>query len=71
MNNKYENTTSTSTNINQSTSTSDCVYRTATSYIEPCSYRLPCGYCRMLMRDCPKYYTMTWTSGNPNIKVTL
>lgn len=63
MNNKYENTTSTSTNINQSTSTS-------TSYIEPCSYRLPCGYCRILMRNCPKYYTTTWVSSNPNITVT-
>ena len=40
-------------------------------HYDDCSYRLPCGYCRMLMRDCPKYYTMTWTGGDPNIKVTL
>ena len=62
MNNKYENTTS----------TSDCVYRTNKSYIEPCPYRLPCGYCKELMRDCPKYYnyTITWASSNPNAEVT-
>lgn len=70
MNNKYENTTDASININQQASASDCVYRTNKSYIEPCPYRLPCGYCKELMRDCPKYYTMTWTSGNPGIKVT-
>lgn len=70
MNNRYENTTNPSINIDKQASTSDCVYRTNKSYIEPCPYRLPCGYCKELMRDCPKYYTMTWTSGNPNIKVT-
>ena len=70
MNNNYGNTTNASINIDKQASTSDCVYRTNKSYIEPCPYRLPCGYCKELMRDCPKYYTMTWTSGNPVIKVT-
>ena len=41
------------------------------TYPETCPYRLPCGYCKELMRDCPKYYTTTWASSNPNIKVTL
>ena len=40
------------------------------TYPETCPYRLPCGYCKELMRDCPKYYTTTWASSNPNIKVT-
>ena len=71
MNNKYDKTTGASININQQASTSDCVYRTNKSYIEPCPYRLPCGYCRVLMRDCPKYYTTTWANSNPNIKVNI
>ena len=44
---------------------------TSNVYADYCGNRLPCGYCRMLMRDCPKYYTTTWTGGDPNIKVTL
>lgn len=25
------------------------------AYSGYCQYRLPCGYCEKLMRDCPKY----------------
>ena len=74
MNNKYDKTADATINITSNTSTNDCVYRGAQSYGEPCSYRLPCGYCKILCRDCPKYYTTTWTtwtSSDPNIKVTL
>lgn len=39
------------------------------THLEACPYRLPCGYCRVLMRQCPKYDTITWASSNSNIKV--
>lgn len=31
-----------------------------------CVHRLPCGYCPLLNRQCPRYYsnTITWTSNN-------
>lgn len=42
-----------------------------------CGYRLPCGYCTMLNRDCPKaydysnwQYTTTATSGSINLNDT-
>ena len=55
------------TNVSESTTH---YYNPNKIYPETCPHRLPCGYCRVLMRDCPKYYTMTWASSNPNIKVT-
>ncbi len=27
------------------------------SYNNYCQYRLPCGYCTMLNKDCPKQYS--------------
>lgn len=28
-----------------------------------CPYRLPCGYCQLLNRDCPKTWTsISWTT---------
>lgn len=36
-----------------------------------CSYRLPCGYCKILMRDCIKptqRYTTTYASSKDNNK---
>lgn len=36
-----------------------------------CPYKLPCGYCRILMRDCIKptpTYTATYTSSKDNDK---
>ena len=36
-----------------------------------CPYRLPCGYCRILMRDCVKprpTYTTTYASSTDNNK---
>lgn len=37
-------------------------YQTTTAhYLKTCPHRLPCGYCRLLMQNCPK---------DNNIKVT-
>lgn len=36
-----------------------------------CPYRLPCGYCKILMRDCVKYkssYTTTYASSKDDDK---
>jgi hypothetical protein len=47
-------------------------YNPNKTYPEPCQYMLPCGYCKFLMRQCPKYYyTTTWASSNPTTKVNL
>lgn len=45
----------TSTNYG-STSTAQKAYSTY------CPHRLPCGYCQILFRDCPKGYVTTWAS---------
>jgi hypothetical protein len=57
----------TSVKVSESTTYYYDPYKT---YPEVCPHRLPCGYCRVLMRDCPKYYTTPWVCGDPNIKVT-
>ena len=33
-----------------------------------CPHRLPCGYCRIMFRECPKWYTVTYPYSD--IKVT-
>ena len=33
-----------------------------------CPHRLPCGYCRIMFRECPKWYTTTYPYND--IKVT-
>lgn len=55
------------TNVSESTTH---YYDPNSTYPQICPHRLPCGYCRVLMRDCPKSHTMTWTGSDPNIKVT-
>ena len=57
----------TSVKVSESTTYYYDPYKT---HLEACPYRLPCGYCRVLMRQCPKYDTITWASSNPNTKVT-
>lgn len=56
--------------INQNTASStrdyvspthDCVYRPPKQYPNYCQHRLPCGYCQILFRDCPKGYVTAWT----------
>lgn len=39
-----------------------CTYQTTTTpYFNSCPHRLPCGYCRLLMQDCPKNnMRLTW-----------
>lgn len=32
------------------------------AYSTYCPHRLPCGYCQILFRDCPKGYVTTWTT---------
>lgn len=44
-----------------STSGSTAYQTTAIHYLKTCPHRLPCGYCRLLMQNCPK---------DNNIKVT-
>lgn len=57
-----QNTASGTINIrDQVSSSNDCVYRTTKKYPDYCPHRLPCGYCKLLMRDCPKGYTTAWT----------
>lgn len=57
------------TNVSESTTH---YYDPNKTYPETCPYMLPCGYCKELMRDCPKYYnyTITWASSDPNAEVT-
>ena len=43
-------------------STNDYVYRPSKQYQTYCPHRLPCGYCKILFRDCPKGYVTTWTT---------
>lgn len=31
------------------------------AYSTYCPHRLPCGYCQILFRDCPKGYVTAWT----------
>lgn len=34
---------------------------------QPCANRLPCGICRLMQTQCPKYFEpckVTWTSAN-------
>lgn len=56
-----QNTANSTVDMQDYASTSDCVYRTPKQYQDYCPHRLPCGYCRLLMRDCPKGYTITVT----------
>lgn len=64
LNMEKEQTKTNTINTGSYTSTSGgCVYQTTTTpYFNPCPHRLPCGYCRLLMRDCPKNsnITVTW-----------
>ena len=47
-------------NFNKSynTSTTSDTSISGTNY---CSYRLPCGYCKILEKSCPMSYTYTYT----------
>lgn len=59
---RKEQATTNTIDMGDYTSTSGDTYQTTTThYLKTCPHRLPCGYCRLLMRDCPK---------NNNIKVT-
>ena len=45
-----------------------------TNAATPCQYRLPCGYCERLMRDCPKIpwtYEPTWSANPYTVKMTM
>ena len=60
---KKEQTKASTIDTESYTSTSGCTYQTttSTSYFNSCPHRLPCGYCRLLMQDCPKNnMRLTW-----------
>lgn len=57
-----QNTANGTINIGDYTAPSnDDTYSYQKRYQDYCPHRLPCGYCKLLMRDCPKGYTTTWT----------
>ncbi len=59
---RKEQTATNTIDMGDYTSTSSDTYQTTTThYLKTCPHRLPCGYCRLLMQDCPK---------DNNIKVT-
>ena len=60
---RKEQTTTNTIDMGDYTSTSGgTAYQTTTTYyLKTCPHRLPCGYCRLLMQNCPK---------DNNIKVT-
>lgn len=62
LNMRKGQTTTNTTDMESHTPIFNCIYKTTTTpYFNPCPHRLPCGYCRLLMQDCPK---------NNNIRVT-
>ena len=57
-----QNTASGTINVHDYVAPSnDYTYKSTKRYTDYCPHRLPCGYCKLLMRDCPKGYTTTWT----------
>ena len=53
----YPNTTQTSTTHTVNTTGSD--YVSPSNYVNwggYCQYRLPCGYCEKMMKECPRIY---------------
>lgn len=60
---RKEQTTTNTMDMGNHTSTSGgtAYQTTAIHYLKTCPHRLPCGYCRLLMQNCPK---------DNNIKVT-
>ena len=57
-----EQTTTNTIDMEDYTSTSSDTYQTITHYLKTCPHRLPCGYCRLLMQNCPNDNTIkvTW-----------
>ena len=60
---RKEQATTNTMDMGDYTSTSgDTTYQTTTHYLKTCPHRLPCGYCRLLMQNCPKdnHIKVTW-----------